>query len=43
MKHEMRRLLRRFRLKWEDNIKMDLYNTGCEGVDWIQLTQDKVL
>jgi hypothetical protein len=23
--------------RWEDNIKMDLVEMGCEGVDWIQL------
>jgi hypothetical protein len=23
-----------------DNIKIDLREVGCEGVDWIQLTQD---
>jgi hypothetical protein len=27
---------------WEDNIKGDLTETGCEGVDWIQLAQDRV-
>jgi hypothetical protein len=25
-------------LIWEDNIKMDLTEEGCEGVDWIKLT-----
>jgi len=25
---------------WEDNIKMDLQEVGCEGVDWIELAQD---
>ena len=28
------------RLRWEDNIKMDLQEVGCGGMDWIQLTQD---
>ena len=23
---------------WEDNIKMDLQEVGCEGMDWIDLT-----
>ena len=26
---------------WEDNIKMDLQEVGYEGVDWIQLAQDR--
>jgi hypothetical protein len=25
----------------ENNIEMDLSETGCENVDWIQLAQDK--
>jgi hypothetical protein len=29
------------RPKWEDNIKMDLLNVGCEGNDWIELAQDR--
>jgi hypothetical protein len=29
------------RHKWEDNIKMDLKEVGYEGVDWIQLAQDR--
>jgi hypothetical protein len=27
--------------RWEDNNKMDLTKLGCEGVDWIHLTQDR--
>jgi hypothetical protein len=26
---------------WEDNIKMDLQEVGCEGIDWIDLAQDR--
>ena len=26
---------------WEDNIKMDLQEVGCGGVDWIELAQDR--
>jgi hypothetical protein len=26
--------------RWEDNIKLDLLEVGCEGVDWIELAQD---
>jgi hypothetical protein len=29
------------RHRWEDNIKMDLQDVGCEGTDWIELTQDR--
>jgi hypothetical protein len=25
--------------EWEDNIKMDLQEVGCGGMDWIELTQ----
>ena len=28
------------RRRWEDNIKMDLQEVGCGGMDWINLTQD---
>ena len=27
--------------RWEDNIKMDLQEVGCEGLDWIELAQDR--
>jgi len=27
--------------RWEDNIEMDLQEVGCEGVDWIDLAQDR--
>jgi len=29
------------RRKWEDNIKMDLQEVGCGGMDWIELAQDR--
>jgi hypothetical protein len=35
-----KRPLRRPRRRWENNIKMDLQQTGCRGMDWIELTQD---
>jgi hypothetical protein len=38
---EGRRPLRRPRLRWEDNIKMDLREIGFGGVDWIHLAQDR--
>jgi hypothetical protein len=25
----------------EDNIKMDHHEMGCEGIDWIELAQDR--
>jgi hypothetical protein len=38
---EGRRSLERPRCRWEDNIKMDLRETGSGDVDWINLTQDR--
>ena len=29
------------RCRWEDNIKMDLQEVGCGGLDWIELAQDR--
>jgi hypothetical protein len=26
---------------WEDNIRMDLREIGWDGVDWINMTQDR--
>jgi hypothetical protein len=37
-----KRPLRRPRCRWEDNIKMDLREIGIDGVNWIQLAQDRV-
>jgi hypothetical protein len=28
--------------RWDDNIKMDLAEIGCEGVNWIQLMQGMI-
>jgi hypothetical protein len=39
---EGKRPLGRPRRKWEDYIKMDLREIGIDGVNWIQLAQDKV-
>jgi len=33
--------LGRPRHRWNDNIKMDLQEVGCEGLDWIDLAQDR--
>ena len=27
--------------RWEDNIKVDLKEVGCGGMDWIELAQDR--
>jgi hypothetical protein len=40
-KPEGKRLLGRPKLRWEDNIKIDLQEAGCEGMDWIELAQDR--
>jgi len=39
-KHEGKRQLGRPRYRWEDNIKMDLSEVVCGGMDWIDLAQD---
>jgi hypothetical protein len=33
--------LGRPRRRWEDNVKMDLQEVGCGGMDWIGLAQDR--
>jgi len=38
-KPEGKRPLGRPRHRWEDNIKMDLQEVGCGGMDWIELAQ----
>jgi len=40
-KPEGKRPLGRPRRRWEDNIKVDLQEVGCEGMDWIELAQDR--
>jgi hypothetical protein len=39
---EGKRPLERRRRRWEDNIKMDLWEIGIDGTNWIQLAQDRV-
>jgi hypothetical protein len=36
----MKKPLGKSRRRWEDNIKIDLTETDCCGVDWIDLVQD---
>jgi len=40
-KLEGKRPIGRSRRRWDDNIKMDLLEVGCGGVDWIELTQNR--
>jgi hypothetical protein len=39
---EGKRPLGRPSRRWENNIKMDLQELGCGGMDWIGPTQDRV-
>jgi len=36
-----KRLIGRFKRRWEDNIKTDFQELECEGMDWIDLAQDR--
>jgi hypothetical protein len=36
-----KRPLRRLRLRWENNIKVDIREVGCGGMDWVDVTQDR--
>jgi len=38
---ELKRPLGRHRRRWDDDIKMDLQEMGCGGMDWIELAQDR--
>jgi hypothetical protein len=40
-KPEKKRPLRRPRLRWEDNIKVDLQEVGVGCGDWMELAQDR--
>jgi hypothetical protein len=41
VKPEGKRPQRRPRRRWEDNIRVDLQEVGCGGMDWIGLAQDR--
>jgi hypothetical protein len=34
-------LLEKPRARWKDNIKIDLQEVVCDGMDWIELAQDR--
>ena len=38
---EGKRPLGRPRRSWQDNIKIDLQEVGCGGVDWIEVAQER--
>jgi len=40
-KPKEKRSLGRPRRRWEDNIKMDLPELGCGGMDWVDLVQNR--
>jgi hypothetical protein len=40
-KPEGKRLLRRSRRRWVDNIKMDLREIGWDRVEWMDIAQDR--
>jgi hypothetical protein len=40
-KSKGKRSLGRPRCRWEYNIKMDLQEVGCGGLDWIDVAQDR--
>jgi hypothetical protein len=40
-KREGKRPLGRPKRRWEDNIKADIQEVGCGGIDWIELAQDR--
>jgi hypothetical protein len=40
-KSEEKRPLRRPRRRWEDNIKMNLREIEWDGMDWIDLDEDR--
>jgi hypothetical protein len=40
-KPEGKRRLGRPRRRWEDNIKMELPEVGCGGMEWMELAQDR--
>ena len=40
-KRRGKRTLGILRPRWEDNIKMDFQEVACEGMEWIDMAQDR--
>jgi hypothetical protein len=40
-KPEGKRPLGRSRYRWENNIKVDVQEVGCVGMDWIEVANDR--
>ena len=40
-KPEVKRPSGRFRFRWEDNVKIDLWGMRCVGMEWIELAEDR--
>jgi hypothetical protein len=40
-KPDGKRPLGRPRRRWDDNMKLDLQEVGCGGMQWIDLSQDR--
>jgi hypothetical protein len=40
-KHDRKRPLGKYRRRWKDNIRMDLQEVECGGLNWIELAQDR--
>jgi hypothetical protein len=40
-KPEGKIILGKPRRRWEHNIKVDLQDVGCGGMDWIEVAQDR--
>jgi hypothetical protein len=40
-KPEGKKPLGRYKIRWEDNIKIDIQEGGCGAKDWIKMTQDR--
>jgi len=40
-KPEGKKPLGKPRRRWEDNIKMDIQEVGCGGMDWIEMAQER--
>jgi hypothetical protein len=40
-KPEGKKSLGRPRRRWEENIRVDFWEVGCGGMDWMELVQDR--